>query len=114
MDLMTKTREKIGAAEPGAALTPTVLDEAGILIVCDDDSNTETLRAIFREAEFTLECAKTITAGWEAAGSGPLQGEISAPQLNAGSWRGLVVLAPLQDLNFESVVLGPNLFPNQS
>ena len=98
MDLMTKTREKIGAAEPGPALTPTVLDEAGILIVCADDSDTETLRAIFREAKFTLECAKSITAGCEAAASGRFQVVLSVPLLNDGSWRRLIDLAHHQDL----------------
>src|SRR2546426_2934057 len=113
MDLMTKTREKIGAAEPGAALTPTVLDEAGILIVCDDDSDTETLRAIFREAKFTLECAKTITAGCEAAASGRFQVVLSVPLLNDGSWRRLIDLAHHQDLNFEVVLLARNFDLNQ-
>ncbi len=113
MDLMTKTREKIGAAEPGPALTPTVLDEAGILIVCADDSDTETLRAIFREAKFTLECAKSITAGCEAAASGRFQVVLSVPLLNDGSWRRLIDLAHHQDLNFEVVLLARNFDLNQ-
>src|SRR3989442_4064002 len=99
MDLMTRTREKIGAAEPGPALSPTVLDEAGILIVCADDSDTETLRAIFREAKFTLECAKTITAGCEAAASGRFQVVLSVPRLDYGSLRTFIHLSRYQDVN---------------
>src|SRR2546422_7923114 len=99
MDLMTKTREKIGAAEPGPALTPTVLDGAGILIVCADDSDTETLRAIFREAKFTLECAKSITAGCGEAQIGPCSVEISAPPAHDGALRALLEPWHQQDLN---------------
>ncbi len=113
MALITRTPEMIDVAGPGAALTSRVLDEARILIVCDDNSNTERLQTVFREAGFILECAKSITAGCEAAKSGRFQVVLSVPSLSDGSWRRLIDVAHHYDLNFEVVLLARNFDLNQ-
>lgn len=80
-------------------------EEARILIVCDDDSITERLSIVFREAGFISECAKSITAGCESARSGRFQVVVTTPVLGDGSWRRLVEVAHHYDLGFEVILL---------
>ena len=56
-----------------------VPDEARILIVSDDDSLTERVNIVLREAGFISECTKNITAGCESARSGRFQVVITTP-----------------------------------
>jgi hypothetical protein len=57
------TNSKISACSD---LKPRVSGETRILIVCDDDPITERLSIAFREAGFTSECARSMTAGVHA------------------------------------------------
>src|SRR6202007_2097901 len=65
-------------------------DGARILIVCDDESDTERLNIALRKAGLASECAKSIAAGCEAAKSGRFQVVVSKPLLSDGSWRRLI------------------------
>ena len=80
-------------------------EEARILIVCDDDSITERLSIVFREAGFISECAKSITAGCESARSGRFQVVVTTPVLGDGSWRRLIDVANHCGLSFEVILL---------
>jgi DNA-binding NtrC family response regulator len=83
-------------------------EEARILIVSDDDSVTERLNTVFREAGFIVECANSITAGCEAAKSGRFGVVVTAPALGDGSWRRLVDAADHYDLGFEVILFASN------
>lgn len=107
MSLTAQTRVISDEAKPSATLTTRVL------IVCDDDSNTERLQTVFREAGFLSECAKSITAGCEGAKSGRFQVIVSVPVLSDGSWRRLIDVAHHYDLNFEVVLLARTFDFNQ-
>src|SRR6516162_1002954 len=91
--------------QPRAALTLTVPETARILIVCDNDSDTERLKTAFREAGLTSESANSMTAGCALAKSGRFQVVFSAPILRDGSWRRLIEVATQHNLGFEIVLL---------
>ena len=90
--------------QPRAALTLTVPETARILIVCDNDSDTERLVTAFREAGLTSESVNSIAAACEAK-SGRFQVVFSAPLLRDGSWRRLIDAASQHKLGFEIVLL---------
>lgn len=94
--------------EAHSGLPLAVPDGAGILIVCDNDSDTERLKTVLREAGFSPEWAKTITAGCEVAKSGRFQVVVSTPLLTDGSWRRLIDIANHYDLGFEVVLWARN------
>jgi DNA-binding NtrC family response regulator len=104
MSLMTHTRESNveGKAWSGSPLK--VPEGARILIVCDDNSDTERLKDVLREAGFVSEWAKSITEGCEAAKSGRFQVVVSTPRMWDGSWRRLTDIANHYDLGFEVVL----------
>jgi DNA-binding NtrC family response regulator len=104
LSLLTQTRESTGESKTRSRLTLKVPDGARILIVCDDDSDTERLKTILQKAGFVSECAKDITAGCEAAKSGRFQVVVSTPLLRDGSWRRLTDIANHYDLGFEVVL----------
>src|SRR5260370_26709333 len=108
MSLLARTQETTGESKTRSHLTLKVPDGARILIVCDDDSEAERLKAILREAGFVSECAKSITAGCEAAKSGGFQVVVSTPLLRDGSWRRLADIANHYDLGFEVVLWARN------
>ena len=103
MSLTPEVREE---ARSGQSLK--VPDGASVLIVCDDDSETEWLKTVFLGAGFVSDCARSITAGCEAAKSGWFQVVVSSPLLRDGSWRRLTDIANHYDLGFELVVWAPN------
>ena len=82
-----------------------VPDRSRILIVCDNDADTERLKTVFREAGLDSEAAKSITAGCESAKSGRFQVVFSTPLLGDGSWRRLIEVANHHGLSFEVVLL---------
>jgi DNA-binding NtrC family response regulator len=108
MSLLTQTRERIGenTTESGSPLT--LPDGARILIVSDDNSDTDRLKAILREEGFASELATSITAGCEAAKTGGFQVVVSTPQMGDGSWRRLADIAKHYDLGFEIVLWARN------
>ncbi len=104
LSLLTQTRESTGESKTRSRLTLKVPDGARILIVCEDDSDTEELKTILQKAGFVSECAKSITAGCEAARSGRFQAVVSTPLLRDGSWRRLIDIANHYDLGFEVIL----------
>jgi DNA-binding NtrC family response regulator len=93
-----------GESEVHLGLPLKVPDGAGLLIVCDDDSDTERLETVLREAGCYIECAKSVSAGCQAAKSGRFQVVVSAPLLRDGSWKRLIDIAYHYDLRFEVVL----------
>jgi DNA-binding NtrC family response regulator len=108
MSPITQTQESTGESKTHSGSALKVPDGARILIVCDDDSDTERLKTILREAGFVSECAKSLTAGCEAAKSGRFQVVVSTPLLRDGSWRRLTDIANHYDLGFEVVLWARN------
>ncbi len=104
MSRLTQTREMIAENMTRSRLPFKIPDGARILIVCDDNSDTDRLRTILQEEGFVSEWAKSITAGCEAAKSGQFQVVVSAPVLSDGSWRRLTDIANYYDLGFEVVL----------
>jgi DNA-binding NtrC family response regulator len=81
---------------------------ASVLIVCEDDSETEWLKTVLLGAGFVSDCARSITAGCEAAKSGWFPVVVSSPLLRDGSWRRLTDVANHYDLGFEVVLWAPS------
>src|SRR5256884_4824446 len=79
MILLARTREMTGESKTRSGLTLKVPDGARILIVCDDDSDTERLKTILQKAGIVSECAKSFTAGWVAAQTRRVPGVVSPP-----------------------------------
>jgi DNA-binding NtrC family response regulator len=78
---------------------------AKILIVCENDSDTERLSSVFRKAGWASESARSITAGCGLAQSGRFQVVFSAPLLDDGSWKRLIDIAKQQDSSFALILL---------
>src|SRR5260370_22076506 len=87
MSPITQTRESAAESKTHSGLTLKVPDGARILIVCDDDSDTERLKTILREAGFVSEWAKSMTAAWMVAISRPFLAVFSTPPLTNESWQ---------------------------
>jgi DNA-binding NtrC family response regulator len=108
MSLTPEIREEARSGQPLK-----VPEGASVLIVCDDDRETEWLKTVLLEAGFVTDSARSITAGCEAAKSGWFQVVVSKPALKDGSWRRLTDIANHYDLGFEVVVWAPNFdFPS--
>jgi DNA-binding NtrC family response regulator len=103
MSLTTQTQEDIRSGSPLK-----VPDGARILIVSDDNYDTDRLRTILQEEGFSSEWAKSITAGCEAAKSGLFQVVVSTPSLKDGSWKRLTDIANHYDLGFEIILWARN------
>src|SRR5437879_12940923 len=93
MSPITQTLETIDEPKSHVGVTSKVHPQARILIVCDDDSDAERLKIIFREAGFISERAKSMTVASESAKSGRFQGVVSTPLLTDGSSRRLIDVA---------------------
>ena len=104
MSLMTRTGERTGERKTRSGSPLKVPEGARILIVCDDNSDTERLKGVLREAGFISEWARSITEGCKAAKSGRFQVVVSTPVLSDGSWRRLIDIANHYDLGFEVVL----------
>ncbi len=102
---MLLTQDRSDGTEPHAGLTLRSPDMPRILTVCDNDSDTERLEIVLREAGLTSESANNITAGCESAKSGRFEVVFSAPFSGDGSWKRLVDVAQHYDLSFEIVLL---------
>jgi len=108
MSPITQTRESTGENKTHSGSPLKVPDGARILIVCDDNSDTDRLKTVLQEAGFVSECAKSLTAGCEAAKSGRFQAVVSTPLLRDGSWRRLTDIANYYGLGFEVVLWARN------
>src|SRR6266849_6036034 len=105
MSPITQTLETIDEPKSHVGVTSKVHPQARILIVCDDDSDAERLKIIFREAGFISERAKSMTVASESAKSGRFQVVVSTPLLSDGSWRRLVDVASHYNLEFVVILL---------
>ena len=103
--MMTITQRGSEDTRPQAGLILKVPDRARILIVCDNDSDTEGLKTVLREAGLASESTNSITAGCEAAKSGKFQVVFSTPLVADGPWMRLIEVAQHYDLSFEIVLL---------
>ncbi len=104
---MTLTQNRSDGTKPhGLALISPGMPR--ILTVCDNDSDTERLEIVFREAGLTSESANSITAGCESSKSGRFEVVFSSPLLADGSWRRLIDVANHFDLSFEIILLTRN------
>src|SRR3981189_3716100 len=108
MSLRTHTRERNVESKTWSGSPLKVPEGARFLIVCDDNSDTDRLKVILREAGFVSEWAKSITEGCEAAKSGRFQVVVSTPRLRDGSWRRLTDIANHNALGFEVVLWARN------
>jgi DNA-binding NtrC family response regulator len=108
MSPITQTQESAGESKTHSGMPLKLPDGARILIVCDDNSDTERLKTVLQQAGFVSECAKSITTGCEAAKSGQFQVIVSTPLLRDGSWRRLTDIANHYDLGFEVVLWARN------
>jgi DNA-binding NtrC family response regulator len=113
MSLVTQTRKITGEPKPHVGVALRVPDKAQILIVCDNDSDTEQLKGVFREAGLISKAVDTITSGCESAKSGRFQVVFCTPLLGDGSWRGLIDVASQNDLSFKIVLLARTFDLNQ-
>src|SRR2546421_11832485 len=104
MSSITQTRESTGESKTHSGLPLKVPDGARILIVCDDDSDTDRPKAVLQEVGFVSECAKSLSGGCEAAKSGRFQVVVSTPLLRDGSWRRFTDIANHYDLGFEVIL----------
>jgi DNA-binding NtrC family response regulator len=104
MSLLTQTREGIDNNMTPLGSPLEIPDGARILIVCDDNSETDRLKTILQEEGFVWEWAKSITEGCEAAKSGRFQVVVSTPRMRDGSWGRLADIANHNDLGFEVVL----------
>ena len=103
MSVIPHTEKEIRSGSPLK-----VPEGARILIVCDDNRDTERLKTILREEGFLSECARSITSGCEAAKSGRFQVVLSAPSLADGTWRRLADIANHYGLGYEIVLWARN------
>ena len=103
--MMMLTQNRSEDTKPHAGLNLKSPDMTRVLIVSENDSDTERLKTAFREAGLASESANSITAGCEAAKSGRFQVVFSTPHLADGSWMRLIDVAQLYDLSFELVLL---------
>jgi DNA-binding NtrC family response regulator len=91
-----------------STLLPAIPSGARILIVCEEDSDTERLRALLFKAGFVPDCVKSLAAGCEAAMTGQFQVVISTPKLKDGSWRRLADIVDRNNLHFEIILWARN------
>jgi DNA-binding NtrC family response regulator len=108
MNPLTQTQVRMGEDVTRSGTPLKVPEGARILIVCDDNSDTDRLKRILQEEGFVTEWAKSITAGCQAAKSGQFQVVVSTPVLCDGSWRRLADIANHYDLGFEIVLWARN------
>lgn len=90
---------------PNSLLAMKLPIQARILIVSDNDVDSEGVSAVFREAGLACEIVRTITAACEVARSGGIHVVFCTPYLQDGSWRRMIDLACYHNLGFEVVLL---------
>lgn len=78
---------------------------AQVLIVSDNQSDKDRLKAAFRVAGFAAESANSMEEGCESAKSGRFQVIFSSPILDDGSWTRLTEVAHQHGLSPEIVLL---------
>ena len=110
---VTQTRRIARATESDADAVLQDPEMTRILIVCDNDSDTDELRATFREAGLTSESVNNMSLGCESASSGRFQVVFSTPFLGNESWSGLIEVANQCHLTFKVILLARTFDLNQ-
>jgi DNA-binding NtrC family response regulator len=108
MSLKTRNQETTVETAPSPGLTLRIPGETRILIVNDDNSETERLKAQFAGVGLMSETAIGIADACEAAKSGRFQVVVSVPLMSDGSWRRLIDVANHNDLGIEVILLARN------
>lgn len=85
------------------------MNDSRILIVGDDDSITDSLNFLLRDAGFDSEIAPSMTAGCASARSGRFQVAFTTAISENGSWRRLTDIARQYDLGFLVILVAANL-----
>lgn len=113
MGLLIQVPPVAHETQRSADLTLKIHKTSRILIVCEKDSDTDRLEAIFRQAGLTSENANNIREGCEAARSGRFGVVFSTPRPGNGSWTRLIEVASQHGLGFEIVLLACDFDLNQ-
>ena len=103
--LPTNTRRVTVETKPRGGAALRVADMTHILIVHDNDADTERLKGVFGKAGLTSERVNNMTEGCESARSGRFHVVFSVPVLGDGSWRRLIEVANQTHLPFEVILL---------
>jgi DNA-binding NtrC family response regulator len=101
-------QQEVNETQSFASTVARVPDGARILIACEDQSTTERLKNIFREAGLISESTRSMTEACRSAKSGRFQVVVSTPTLSDGSWERLIGIAHHFDLGFEVVLWARN------
>lgn len=80
-------------------------DKPQILIVCDNDSETQQLEDVFQKAEWASKAVKTVASGCEWAKSGQFQVVLCAARPDDGSWKDLIDVGSQSHVTFEVILL---------
>jgi DNA-binding NtrC family response regulator len=111
--VVTQTRRITEVTKPHEGVVLKVPDKTQILIICDNDPDTEQLKGVLQEAGMISKAVDTITSGCESAKSGRFQVVFCTPLLDDGSWRGLIDVASEFNLSFEIILLARTFDLNQ-
>lgn len=111
MMMVTHNRSEDAQLHDGTTLG--VPDMARILIVCENDSDTEGLKSVFQEAGLASESVGTISAGCESAKSDQFKVVLSSSLFGDGSWTRLLDVADHFHLSFEIILLTRNFTHGQ-
>jgi DNA-binding NtrC family response regulator len=99
-------QNKADETAPNCVLEMKLPSPPTILIVCDNEADTDALGCVLREAGLACERVRHIAAACELARCGGFQLVFTSPFLEDGSWRHLIDLAHHHELGFEIVLLG--------
>jgi DNA-binding NtrC family response regulator len=99
--------------KPHEGVALRVPDKTQILIVSDNEPDTDQLKGVFQHAGLSSESANNIAAGCESAKTGRFGVVFSTPSPGGGSWRRLIEVASHNGLGFEIVVLARSFDLNQ-
>jgi DNA-binding NtrC family response regulator len=100
--------QEVNETQSFASTIAKVPEGVRILIACEDQSTTERLNSIFREAGLISESVRSMTEACGSAKSGQFQVVVSTPTLSDGSWLRLIGIARHFDLAFEVVLWARN------
>jgi DNA-binding NtrC family response regulator len=91
--------------QPGAAAIVELTDRIRVLTICENESDRDLLKNVFRKAGLTSESTSSLTAGCESAKSGRFEVVFCSPFLQDGSWKRLIDVADHYGLSFEVILL---------
>ncbi len=113
MSLLTLNHGRLDKEKPLPGLASTFPDMPQVLIVCDNDYDSQRLEAAFGDVGLASERTNNMAAGCELARSGDFHVIFSSPRLNDGSWMRLIEVANNYGLSFEVILLTRTFDLNQ-